>query len=143
MEPVSEFVEELMKNWIDQIEDTAKLDVIENLICARRFELEQAQTIVIRERLLDEYDCIRKTKQAPELYTVKPLPIDRNHWMNKGKPFDTHVCKFWQWQPRKKLLWVAVDWYTGRSHYGENFLALDLEHIDIYQPSRYDRRGNR
>jgi hypothetical protein len=143
MEPVSEFVEELLHNWIEQIEDTAKLDVIQNAIDLRRFKLEQESLVVIRERLLDEYDCIRKAKGTPDMFTVKELPIDREHWQNRGKPFDTYKCRFWQWQPRKKILWVAVDWYTGRSHYGENFLALNTEYIDLYQPSRYDRRVKR
>lgn len=140
MEPVSDFVENLLENWISEIEDTDKLDVIQQKLDLRRFELEQASLIVIRERLLDEYDRIRKSKQCPDLFTVKPLPIDRDLWRNKNKIVDLHKCRFWQWQPRKKILWVSVDWFTGRTHYGENFLALTPEYIDIYQPSRHDRR---
>lgn len=141
MEPVSEFVETLLENWIEEINDIDKLDVIQSKLDVRRFELQQQSNIVIRERLLDEYDRIRKNKSCPDLFTVKPLPFDREHWRNRDKTgLDLHKCRFWQWQPRKKILWVTVDWFTSHTHYGENFLALSLEYIDLYQPSRFDKR---
>lgn len=142
--PVSEFVENLLETWIAEIETSEKLDAIQQKLDVRRFEIEQSKSIVIRERLLDEYDRIRKQKAAPDLFTVKPLPIDKACWQNRNKKgADLYKCRFWQWQPRKKILWVSVDWFTGRTHYGENFLALNLEYIDLYQPSRFDRRNQR
>ena len=135
----SKFVAELVTGWLKEIRDPAILDDFEKMIKERRAMLMVETDKDRKERVVAD---LKKCKPGDILFLMKPLPQiseKRNsaiHFKKYVEDDNRMQCKFWQWQPRKKLLWVTVPWKTGREHYGSNFVVLALRDINRLEPSR-------
>ena len=134
----SKFVSELVTTWLKEIRDPAVLDSFEKLIADRRKSLAVETDAERNEKLIE---ALARCKYGDVLYLMKPLPIDNmiatKKDMEKYMSFDSREkCKFYAWQPRKKLLWIMVPWKTKRSSDGRNLIMLKVPNIHKFQPSR-------
>jgi hypothetical protein len=133
----SKFVTELVTNWLKEIRDPATLDDFEKMIKERRAMLMIETEDERKEKIIAHLkDC----KQGDTLYLVKPLPRPAAIVTTAAKKYADDAnrmqCKFYQWQPRKKILWVYVPWTTKRQHYKKNFVKLEIRDIKRLEPSR-------
>jgi len=146
----SKFVKGLLFEWLKIIEDNDTLDQIIEQVEARRKSLRKEQKIERFANLIDQYRQLQKRHaHGTVLYLIKPLPRKdagplpmqnskpKVSQRNEMKRYNERMqVKFWQWQPKKKTLWVTVPWKTGIEKYGENFIPMTIRDIKAYQPSR-------
>ena len=135
----SKFVTELITDWLKQIRDPAQLDSFEKLIADRRKSLAVETDAERNAKLVGHLkDC----KYGDVLYLMKPLPKPTRHLNTKAvftkysEDMNRLKCKFYAWQPRKKLLWVTVPWKTDARKDEVNFKCLHVSDIHRLQPSR-------
>lgn len=139
----SKFVAGLIENWLKEIRDPEVLNQIERQVIERKAMLmietteEQAQTCI---------DALPQCKVGDVLHLMHALPVPSLSIQKNDKQrafvredMNRMKCKFHQWQPRRKILWVTVRWTTRRQHYQKNFVKLELRDIQKLQPSRTER----
>ena len=136
---MSVFVSELVTGWLKEIRDPATLNEFDKLIKERRAMLMIETHKEMGDRLVAN---MKNCKSGQTLFLSKPLP-NISEKMNPQQKFAKYLlddnrmeCKFWQWQPRKKLLWVTVPWKTSREHHGQNFILMTVKDIHRLQPGR-------
>ena len=136
----SKFVTELVTNWLKEIRDPATLDAFEKLIDERRGMLMIETDAVRKTKILD---ALKNCKSGDVLHLMHALPKPAAIVTTAQKQYREEImrmkCKFHQWQPRKKILWVTVPWPTSRKHYGKNFIKLEVNDIYRLEPSRTER----
>ncbi len=132
----SKFVRDLVTAWLHEITSPEILDEFEKLITDRR------KTLLI-ETIGEEYAKVvaglKECKIGNTLYVVKPLPIKttEDDMSNYARMEHTRLkCTFWQYKPRKKILWVTVPWPTAQKHHGQNFICLSSHDLKMFKPSR-------
>jgi len=138
----SQFVAELVTNWLKEIRDPDTLDDFEKMIKERRAMLMIETENERSDKLVED---LKQCKFGDTLYLMKPLPMISEK-RNSAAKFAKYArdenrmeCKFWKWHPRKKMLWVYVPWKTTRKHYDKNFVLLTVSDITRLQPSRTER----
>ena len=132
----SKFVTELITNWLKEIRDPAKLDAFEKLIADRRKSLQIETVDEVAEGVVE---ALKNCKIGNKIYVVKPLPIKttEDDMSNYARMDHTRMeCRFWQYHPRKKILWVTVLWPTSREHHGKYFVCMNAKDIKRFLPSR-------
>jgi len=139
----SKFVAELIENWLKEIRDPDVLNQIEQQVIERKAMLMIETTEQQAQRCIDS---LPNCKSGDVLHLMEPLPCPSlaDQKNDKKRAFvreemNRMKCKFWQWMPRKKILWVTVPWVTRRDNYGKYFLKLEMRDIAKLQPSRTER----
>lgn len=136
----SKFVIELLNNWVNEITSEDMLNELQVAIEARRASLRVEVLDHAVENCIAQYESLRKSKTTgTTLHTIMPLPIKttEDDMSKYARIEQTRTrCTFWQWQPRKKLLWVTVPWPTGRKHFDHDFICMTMNDIKKFQPSR-------
>ena len=151
----SQFVKELITNWLKEISNPTILDEFEELIKQRRKML---MIIDKDEREMHLLAALKDCKSGDTLYLMKALPKPatslktddagtrlQKKYATAGTRLQKKYavaenrmqCQFWQWMPRKKILWVTVPWTTSRKiKWGYNFIRLNVRDIKEFEPSR-------
>jgi hypothetical protein len=134
----SKFVIELLNNWVNEITSEDTLNQLQIAIEARRASLRVEVKDNAVENCIAQYQSLHKSKTTgTTLYTIMPLPIKKGDKSKYARNEQLRMsCTFWQWKPRKKLLWVVVPWQTGRNHFQHEFICLNMADIKRFQPSR-------
>lgn len=141
----SKFVEDLIENWLNEVTDPAVLDQIIAQVEARRKKLlietsdERDKKLIANLKDYKRGDTLYLLQPFPGSYDTGPLPARNKATMSKAqlKEYNERMrCTFYQWQPRKKRLWVTVPWKTSHQQFGLNFISMSIGNIKKYQPSR-------
>jgi hypothetical protein len=124
----SEWVQELLQEWINQIDSEATLNHLIGVINERKKKL----MIKSKDQKIDELVATyRDLKQGETIWLMVPYshetPPSNNRWKY-------HKLKFYHWQSRKKILWLEVPWIpeSNETRYAPLYM-VDIRH---YQPSR-------
>ena len=132
------WVAELLDGWLAEVTDSEILDQFAAQIEQRRLTLQASTEDLALHRLMRTY---RDIKVGTVMYTrmslakAGPLP-GRNRQGPPRDPWKYHRVKLWKWMPRKKIMWVEVDWETHTKKWGRYFVLLTTKQLETYQPSR-------
>lgn len=130
-QPTSDWVSGLLDEWIKQIDSEDVLDQIDLKLKRRRAQLKKLTKEYEFEQLLKTY---KSYNHGDTVWTLEPLTRRRIE-VGEDK-WKWHKAIFWQYQPRKKIMWLAVDWVTPHKHRGKYFISLNKQELFQYQPSR-------